>query len=256
MHLWLSERIFSWAHDSDGGQLSDQQRMKRPHIILAHAESLLTSGSSELSASDAVLNLKRAINSRLQHLEDLYRFSTLFPQIKGSLERLEQVGLARPFVVKRLFNIRNDIEHRDAQPPTRAQIRELVDATWYFLRTTDYACKRVARGLTLRSGDEGSFPPVQWISLRCSREKVDQFDVAGWVTLDFLSETAQPGFFECDLIRVNAKPVIAPSSDDFMDRMGYMHNLARAGDERFIDGKAALSPDSQREFWRLALDAL
>lgn len=256
MRFWLSGKVFSWAHDSDGGRRSDPDRVKRPHVILAHAENALGAGDSEFAIADAVLGLKRAIDSRLRHLEELYRFSGLFPKSVGALERLEQVGLARPLVVRQLFDIRNDIEHRDAPPPTRERVRELVDATWYFLRTTDHACKVVPHGVVLRSAEEGSFPPEQSISLQSSREKVGCFDVAGWVKLDFLSEVAQPNFFELDLIRVEPKATTPPDSDDIYIKSAYKHNAARADDERFIDGHAVLSIDLQREYWRLALDAL
>jgi hypothetical protein len=256
MRYWLSRKIFAWTPDCDGGRRSDPDRVKRPHAILAHAENVLATGSSEFALADAVVSLKRAINSRLQHIEELYRFSELFPKALGSLERLEQVGLARPLVVRQLFDIRNDIEHRDVPPPAHKRVRELVDATWYFLRTTDQACKVVPYGVVLRSAAEGSFPPEQSISLQSSREKVGRFDIAGWVKLDFLSETLQPNCFETDLIRVEPKASTPPESDDVYIQSAFRHNSTRADDERFIFGHTVLSLDLQREFWRLSIEAL
>ena len=43
----------------------------------------------------------------------------------------------RPYIVKNLFSIRNDIDHHDVPPPSRERALELLDITWYFLKATD-----------------------------------------------------------------------------------------------------------------------
>lgn len=256
MHLWLSHKVFSWTHDFYGGRRTEIDRVRRPHAILAHAENVLATSESEFSVADSVLGLKRAINSRLQHLEELYGFGAMFPRTLGSLERLEQVGLARPLLVKQLFELRNDIEHNDAAPPSSRRARELVDATWYFLRTTDYACKLVPDSVIVRSAEEGSLPPEQWVSLRTLRDNSDRFEIAGWVSVELLADTEQPESFELDLVKLKSKPAGPPESADVLSRAAYVSNSARGDDERWIQGQAVLPSGLQREFWRLALDAL
>lgn len=255
MRFWLSSRVFEWANSTDGGRCSDLERVTRPHALLAHCERVLAASDSEFSIADAILGLKRAINSRLQHIEELYGFRAIFPKGVGALERLEQVGLARPFLVRQLFELRNDIEHNDAKPPTSYRVRELVDLTWYFLKTTDSACKLVPDGVILRAGEEGSFPPEQWISVRPSRDHPGHFDIAGWVHMDLLSPSVQEGFFEIQLSVLKTKESAPPKTDDAFALAAYAHNSARSDAERWIVGMSALSPELQIELWRLALDA-
>ncbi len=38
--------------------------------------------------------------------------------------------------MKQLLAIRNDIEHRDVKPPSTEKCLELLDAVWYFLKST------------------------------------------------------------------------------------------------------------------------
>ena len=39
------------------------------------------------------------------------------------------------------MDIRNEIEHEDAPPPPYVRARELLDMTWYFLRSTEVPLK-------------------------------------------------------------------------------------------------------------------
>ena len=137
---WLSPTIFNWHALVEAAMRMDVGRFLRPHEFLSHAERRLEQTSDEFARADAVLNLKRAVNSRLKHIEEMYGLSVAFPTGTGVLERLQKVDLARPLLIHQMFELRNDIEHNDAPVPAIQRCRELVDATWYFLRTTDSAC--------------------------------------------------------------------------------------------------------------------
>ncbi|SFU31426.1 hypothetical protein SAMN05216350_101268 [Polaromonas sp. YR568] len=254
MQRWLSNKVLGWAPDNEGGSYTDNERLRRPHEIFAHAENVLGTKDSEFAVADSIFALKRAINSRLQHIEELYRLSTLFPKSVGALERLEYVGLARPMVVKQLFELRNDIEHNDVMPPNQQRARELIDATWYFLRTTDSACKMVPDRLLLRSAYPGTFPPEQWITLCPSRDGSNRFDIVGWVSEDLLAEVDGPDSFKLELEKLGKKPSgPPPGSDDEIANWAHIHNSARGDNERAVIGKAILSNDIQREYWRLVI---
>jgi len=255
MRYWLSSKIFEWIHSNDGGHYSDIERVTRPHALLSHCERILDTSNSEFSVADAVLGLKRAINIRLLHIEELYSFCAMFPKGVGALERLERVGLARPFLVRQLFELRNEIEHNDVQAPSLYKARELVDVTWYFLKTTDSACKVVPDGVVLRASEEGSFPPEEWISVRPSGDQPGHFHVAGWINTSLLSQTAQNGFFEVELSTIKTKESITPNPGDEISWSAYQMNSTRSDDERWIIGVTALSPELRIELWRLALDA-
>jgi hypothetical protein len=255
MDIWLSRKVFEWSNVAHGGTLIEGARVNRPYAILTHCEGILGENPTEFSVADAVLGLKRAINSRLQHIEELFQFSALYPKSVGALERLEQLGLARPFLVRQLFELRNDIEHNDAQPPDLHRVRELVDLTWYFLRTTDNACKLLPAGVLLRSGDEGSVPPEQWISIRPSRSQPRSFDVSGWVDRKLLASESANGFFEVKLTVLKTKDWAPSKSDDSIALASFARHSLRSDDERWIVGTAQLDNELAITVWRLALAA-
>lgn len=256
MQLWLSNKVFGWINSIEGGHIIDIDRVNRPHALLSHCARTLATGDSEFSIADAVLGLKRAINSRLQHIEELYSFSAMFPKSVGALERLERVGLARPTLVKQLLELRNDIEHNDAPPPTQSRARELIDLTWYFLKTTDPACKLVPNGVLLRSDKEGSTPPELWICINRSRELKGFFDVSGWVRPSLISYEPQEGFFEIQLTTLKTKDSLKPDSSNEMAQWAYAYNSTRSEHDLRIVGVSKLNAELEIELWRLALDAL
>ena len=103
-----------------------------------HANSLLSKDCSDFSISDAVSNLKRAVNHRLQTISQAYSFESLpFSNKKQTLEKLQFYGIIRPTLLKELFHVRNAIEHQDASPPSAAQCSRYIDFVWYFLKSTD-----------------------------------------------------------------------------------------------------------------------
>lgn len=256
MQLWLSNKVFEWLNSIEGGHIIDIERVKRPHALLTHCERTLATGDSEFSIADAVLGLKRAINSRLQHIEELYSFSAMFPKSVGALERLERVGLARPTLVKQLLELRNDIEHNDAPPPTQSRAKELIDLTWYFLKTTDPACKLVPSGVLLKSENEGSTPRDLWIYINQSREQRGFFDISGWIQTSHLSHEPQEGFFEIQLATLQSKDTRTTDTLSEVGKWANIQNSARSEHERWISGVSQLHTELQIKVWSLALDAL
>lgn len=237
MRLWLSHVVFGWTPEPGAiVLLDDPNRVRRPHAILAHAEDLLSTNESELSIADSINNLKRAINIRLRHLEEIYKFGEMFPKEFGSLERLAYVGLARPFLVKQLFELRNNIEHRDAPPPNAERAWELVDAAWYFLRTTDSACKFVPHSVMLQSIGTGTrADPELWLEFKGQPSKDECFDINGWLPLGLVSESEQPKFLLVEL---------ACSS------------LEDAKGKLWIQAQANIPQDIRMQIWRLAFETL
>jgi hypothetical protein len=253
MRIWLSQVVFGWTPTSyDARRPGDPNRVSRPHEILAHAENVLSKSESEFSIADSIFALKRAINIRLRHLNEIYEFHELFSKEVDSLERLEQVGLARRFLIKQLFELRNDIEHKDASPPGAERARELVDATWYFLRTTDSACKTVLRGVMLGSFEEDPDGDSHfWLNFRVLPDQHERFKISGGLSLDLLSETEQSEFLLLEVDRLS-KPIrpADPTS------AGYMKNMMRGEDERFVVAQADLPPDLRRQIWGSAFATL
>jgi hypothetical protein len=147
---WLALEISSCGITRDGnpGVLGDHER---PHRLWTHAERLIANRSSELALSDAILALNRSLRLRLESLERSYSFS-LAPGIRAgarALERLAHFGIVRPLILRRLIDIRNAIEHQDDPPPPIDELELLLDAMWYFLRSTDQLVCREWKDLML-----------------------------------------------------------------------------------------------------------
>ncbi|HKX53478.1 MAG TPA: hypothetical protein VJM47_06715 [Nitrosospira sp.] len=258
MRIWLSPVVFDWEPYPRATIPNDSYRVRRPHAILAHAEEILSKNESEFAIADSILGLKRAINSRLRHLDEIYGFRELFPKQGGSLERLEQVGLARPFLIKQLFELRNDIEHKDAMPPGAKRTRELIDAVWYFLRATDAACKSIPCEFNLRSSGEGSYSnPVLWLNVEILPDHCQRrFQISGWLSLDLISEIEQPGFLLLELSVIRSKSSGPPDPVDPISMGAYLHDVARGDDERRIQAQTDIPHDLRRQIWRLAFETL
>jgi hypothetical protein len=142
------------------------------------------------------------MNHRLKAIEKAYHLrSFVFPTRPAHyFEILEAVGLVRPALLKYLLDVRNAIEHNDARPPSQKRCTELLDMTWYFLRSTDGITREIAASVYFESFETprcrfgvdlefsnrprlriaGSFPPdaiYQTPSINCSRvvaEKIVQ----------------------------------------------------------------------------------
>lgn len=229
--------------------------MFRPYKLLSHSERQLTNSADEFVRADVVLNLKRAINSRLQHIEELYAFSKDFPKNIGALERLETVGLARPLLIRKLFSLRNDIEHNDVLPPDARKCTELIDATWYFLKTTDSACKTVPRGVILKNPVSiGDHSRSESITIRVPAAN-SEVEFKGILSAQNLSAVEKTGYF---------------SIDEAYDEFGYIYealafhakhtnpnyqDIGELGLRRFF-GKATLPMGVKHALWKRMLETL
>lgn len=228
--------------------MTDESRVQRSYALVNHAENLTRGLPNEFAISDAVSNLKRAINIRVQLLEASYSFSKAFPKSIGTLERLESVNLARPYLIKQLFSLRNDIEHHDAPPPTLDRCRELIALTWYFLKATDSASRTVGDSLEYEYFLDDK---PEKIKLGFTANLVSvverKFKISGWFEPPFLS------FQETDL-RVNAEVVRGRptrlNSGRSTNDLPFDENSARGESERWIQGSVVVPSEILYQFWR------
>ena len=136
--LWLNPIILTWGANPISS-FSGDNLWRRAYEIWSHAESLLQGDPSDFQRTDALTTLKRAIDRRVQQLNTLHNFKSIPIANKpaGNLELLEYLCLIRPFMLQRLIEIRNAVEHKDTPPPTVQELRIFLDFVWYFLRSTD-----------------------------------------------------------------------------------------------------------------------
>ena len=235
---WISEEIFDWQLELNGGSLDDEVKAQRAYELFAHAETLIRENKSPLSLTDGILSLKRAINHRVKLLDELYQLSSIFPKNTGALERLAIVGLSRPFMIKQLFELRNDIEHNDQKPPSITRCHELVDITWYFLKATDAACLLV-RHHALFTCDKGPFArePRLWIEGTLNNKS--QLSVSGWIDTALLSERASQEFLELQINELKCK-------QDFVQWQE--NHIKRQKSERWFSGTITLNSAKSQHY--------
>lgn len=130
-NVWLCDSVLDWYAEIQSYSYTNAEGCQRAYELWKHAESLLTGDANEFNRVDIISNLKRCLNQRLKFIEEVYSLQkiALFDSPKGYLEYLESLGLVRPYMLKQLMTIRNDIEHNDAQPPNVERCLELLDLT-------------------------------------------------------------------------------------------------------------------------------
>jgi hypothetical protein len=185
--LYISTEILKWDTFIGSWSNVEIQEIKRPYEILSHSESLIKENASDFNLSDSIANLRRALNHRLKQIEDNYKLKSAkyIGMPKGYLELLEEYGLAKPYIIKKLMEIRNKIEHKDIKPPRRDRCRELIDITWYFLKSTDRLLHVVPSEINLdpKSID---LPEKYHLSLNINYSN-KKLGLIGWIPTEYLS---------------------------------------------------------------------
>jgi hypothetical protein len=137
---WVSSQVLDWEilrEDSEG-----LIGWKRAYKHWDHAEQILSKPENEINELylvDVITTLKRAINHRVQHLNESYGFKKIpVEDISRHLfEQLSYFGIVKPRMLKNLVDIRNAVEHQDVSPPSYERCLEFLEFVWYFLRSTD-----------------------------------------------------------------------------------------------------------------------
>ncbi|WP_141509085.1 hypothetical protein [Candidatus Chloroploca asiatica] len=181
--------------------------MRRAYEIWAHAEALLRHPQSDFSLVDSVANLKRAISHRLKALNSIYDFSTIPVQNKPKrlLEQLAYFEIVRPTMLNTLISVRNALEHEDIPPPTSNRCHELVDVTWYFLRTTDHLITFIKDQILLFPLGNDSLNSDYWLEVVTGPRQAWAIELRGWITSSSVSPTIQSMWLPINVHRVETR---------------------------------------------------
>jgi hypothetical protein len=137
--VWLEPAWLSWARHVESAAGVDHDAADRTYEVQQHACDRLVGDPTDLDRVDAITTLKRAVSHRVKMLAEAYELRDLpvLPKPKRDLELLASFDLIRPFMLKRLTDIRNLVEHEDCKPPSTDECLMFADLVWYFLRSTD-----------------------------------------------------------------------------------------------------------------------
>jgi len=168
--MWLNPIVFKWEPfvDSSTGFRSGEWRRSRE--LLLHAEQILVNSTTDLDRVNSIMDIRRAIDRRVRLLDTRYSFRSIPNKEKPSdpLGLVEFVGLIRPRMLQKLIDIRDAVEHEDADPPDIDTCEVFVDFAWYFLKSTDFITQRVIDRTTFADSENGCWvevwidPPDQW----------------------------------------------------------------------------------------------
>jgi hypothetical protein len=140
--VWIDPSLFSSEPWGDKEPVSNDG-ISRLYKIHQHACVRLASDPDEFDRVDAIMALRRVVARRVKELKEIYQLRELptGAKPKGDLELLEYFGIIRPFMLRRLIDIRNIVEHQDSSPPPTNECLMFADLVWYFLRSTDGLAK-------------------------------------------------------------------------------------------------------------------
>lgn len=248
--MWLSEKVLDWEATNFSVSSTEPHNFFRAYELLQHAESLITISTNNFQLADGISNLRRALNQRLKYIDELYSVSAAFPKNFGFLECLHELGLARPFVIKQLLEIKNDIEHNDATPPTHARCLELLDMTWYLLKSTDSICASRRTSLDLEQGETIICNSEYSLSIYPQQNKGCEIYFQGRFPATVISMEEQSGFFRFHCKEIRTKNEMASRvdeiHDDFIKRLFEIRLRVRRDGDLFVTGNATLQPQLYR----------
>jgi hypothetical protein len=137
--VWIDPSWLSWNRHAQGSVHQPEDTAFKLYEMHQHACDRLEGNPSEFARVDAITTLRRTVGQRVKALKDIYQLRSLptGTKPKYDLELLEYFGIIRPFMLKRLIDIRNMVEHQDTSPPPTDECLMFADLVWYFLRSTD-----------------------------------------------------------------------------------------------------------------------
>ena len=218
--IWISPTCFNECEE-ECGYNTPKIEVKRAVNIWEHARNCLERDNlTEFDRSDSISWLKRALNQRLKLIEDIYSLKNvaLSDSPKGYLEYLATLNVVRPFMLKTLMAVRNDIEHNDAAPPDMERCLELLDLVWYFIRSTDELVKTQPSSVVFCGSYHGDSEPPYWISVAIKFDAPYLIDVSGWVEATKYSNEYKDGWFEVSCVDAEIKGQRWPDGENHSDK--------------------------------------
>lgn len=193
--IYLSESILDWDFYSGGGKVVSKDDLLRPYEIWEHSRKLVEKAGSEFDLADGISSVKRALNSRLQIIEKYYQLRDIDPSWKRKhyFEILESFDLLRPYLMKNLLELRNDIEHNDAVPPSKERCSEFIDIVWYFLKSTDPVIQTIKDSNAYKLYDKDGRETNYGFSISVNYSNLNNIEICGWFYKDIISTTYREG---------------------------------------------------------------
>jgi hypothetical protein len=193
---YISSDVLAWHARAQSGSLTNTIESRQCYSYWNHANQLLSHGFNSHYLIDCITNLNRAIDQRIKHLTFLYQFKKLpnFGQSRDLLSLFGQLDIARPYMLHQINELRNLLEHQYKTPPNVTRCQELVDFTWYFLKSTDSMSTLVPFDFVL-SKDEGFSENDHWLEVDINPKDTWKCYIRGTIPLLLCSDQSQENTF-------------------------------------------------------------
>lgn len=165
-----------------------------------HLRDNLTSKASIYEMEDFIVGAKRLINHRTKKLFLLYGLKQNLIQNakKGDFYILQELDIARPYLLNKLREIRNEIEHKFSLSVNLEACQDYLDICWYYLRSTDYFFTHPASQLVkLSSSRETSKSEIYYIRFDY---KTKSLSFSGLIHREDITDNSDQNSAEIDII--------------------------------------------------------
>jgi hypothetical protein len=132
--------VFDTNFYGKGWDFPRENLVKEDYERWNYLKAKLVQGASIYDLEDFVVGAKRLINHRTKKLFSLYGLKENLKQLsrKGDLNLLQELDIARPYLLNKLREIRNQVEHEFRLALDLNACQDYLDICWYYLRSTDY----------------------------------------------------------------------------------------------------------------------
>jgi hypothetical protein len=258
--MWIDSSILHWSSNKEATIVYGKDERKRAYEILAHAEGILANPATPLHLVDALTTMKRALDHRVRLLNDRYVFEKipLAGKPKRSFEVFAYFGIMKPRMVSQLIQIRNKLEHEDAEPPALDRCQEFAELVWYFLRSTDSLIRERVDRFSLQPSFEDPLSKARRYELQISAEGGNgwEFELEGWLPSSMYSLTLYPQWFEIDAPFCRTVQELTDGSVDSPAFMDHIKQKRYELDDVHFQGLVKGPPDLLRRLYQMYFSIL
>jgi hypothetical protein len=194
---------------------------------------LLERSSIELFRVDAITTLKRAVDHRFRLLDEIYEFRRIPIGNKpsGILELLNYLGIVRPKMLQQLTEIRNSVEHKDADPPSEQACFNFLEFTWYFLRSTDMLVRRPVQSIALVPPEDELEPEHYGAEIEFDPKGSWIPKISAWVVSSMVSEQTVDDWLTLKIEKTDTRGALMATQGKPVDPTGWDSGRGKNSDD-------------------------
>jgi hypothetical protein len=206
--ILISSKLFNWDPSAEGHRYCDKEEQREAHRMWCHAEKiLLKSTNTSYELIDCILTLRRSIDHRFKLLNRIYEFKKIPIKSKPKElhEQLAYFGITRTFMLNRIIEIRNSVEHRLKTPPQKDRCLEILDIVWYFLKSTDRYVNLRLESFLLECNEKELLERDYVVTMALNPRNDWSIRIYGWLPEKYLIKNEEGLGIEIDVKKFETK---------------------------------------------------